>query len=224
MELIKKESKQTEILALQEVNPNILKKLSPYLKDFSHVYDKGGNYKNDEYGQAVFVRKPLKISSYSKIFPYEKDKRGYGDLGFLQVIEIEKLDLALGGLQGKTLPGNKLDTKARLKQTEIILETFRDHKDKRPVIIGGDFNLLPETKCIAMMEQGGYKDLIKDFKIERTRNKQAWDQFRKKKGRFFEKQNYADYVFVNDKLQVLDFKVPKNEVSDHLPMILEFTL
>ena len=52
-------------------------------------------------------------------------------------------------------------------------------KDKvGPKIIGGDFNLNPDTESIKMFEEAGYKNLIKDFKIENTRNEISWREFK----------------------------------------------
>ena len=33
-----------------------------------------------------------------------------------------------------------------------------------------------------------------------------------------------DYIFVNDKIKVNDFKVIKTDVSDHYPLILDFDI
>ena len=33
---------------------------------------------------------------------------------------------------------------------------------------------------------------------------------------------FADYIFADNKLKITDFKVLANEVSDHLPLFLEF--
>ena len=34
----------------------------------------------------------------------------------------------------------------------------------------------------------------------------------------------CDYVFVNDKVKVNNFSVPRNTASDHYPMILDFEI
>jgi endonuclease/exonuclease/phosphatase family metal-dependent hydrolase len=81
-------------------------------------------------------------------------------------------------------------------------------------IIGGDFNLLPETKSAQMFEENDYRSLIKEFRIRTTRNRLAWELYPN------DKQYYADYVFVSPGVNVKEFSVPENEISDHLALIL----
>jgi hypothetical protein len=61
------------------------------------------------------------------------------------------------------------------------------------------------------------RDLIRDYKIENTRNEISWKQYSNK-------QYYADFTFVTDDIKVLNFDVSYCLVSDHLPMILDFSL
>ena len=58
-----------------------------------------------------------------------------------------------------------------------------------------------------------FKNLIKEYKVPTTRSK------------FYDRPNdkYADYTFVSSDVEVKSFEVPDLEVSDHLPMILEFS-
>lgn len=65
------------------------------------------------------------------------------------------------------------------------------------------------------MLEKGMINLIKEYKIPTTRNKLAvrYDQIIDK---------FADYIIVSSGVKVLDFQVPNIEISDHLPMILEF--
>ncbi len=50
-----------------------------------------------------------------------------------------------------------------------------------------------------------------------ARNNLAWN-------RFPTKMYYSDYVFTSAKVKVESFSVPKNEISDHLPLIVEISL
>jgi endonuclease/exonuclease/phosphatase family metal-dependent hydrolase len=81
-------------------------------------------------------------------------------------------------------------------------------------IIGGDFNILPETESIRMFKDQGYADLIKDFSIRTTRNRFAWEKYPGNE------LYYSDYVFIKH-AKVVDFAVPALEISDHLPMLLD---
>ena len=68
-----------------------------------------------------------------------------------------------------------------------------------------------------MFEDNGYKNLIKEFKIPTTRNEISWAKYENK-------QLFADFVFVSPDVKITNFSVPNNEISDHLPLILEFRM
>lgn len=74
-----------------------------------------------------------------------------------------------------------------------------------------------------MFENAGYINLIKDFKIERTRNDITW-KYHSKGKRSFVKQYYADYVFTSPDTQINSFEVPNVEISDHFPLILNIDI
>ena len=142
------------------------------------------------------------------------------DVGFVQhmTLKIDDFNLNLANVHGKTHPGDKYDTPIRIKQSARIINFFEQMQGL--TIIGGDFNLLPNTKSVSMFEEKGYVDLIKRFKIKSTRNRIAWENFKHQPG--FVKQHYADYCFVSKDVKVKKFTVPNIEVSGHLPLILEF--
>ena len=87
-------------------------------------------------------------------------------------------------------------------------------------MVGGDFNLMPDTKSINLFENSGYRNLIKEFDIKETRNRFAWDTF--KNDPDYVQQHFADYCFVSKDINVKSFEVPDIEVSDYLPLVLEF--
>ena len=74
----------------------------------------------------------------------------------------------------------------------------------------GDFNLLPNTKSLTMLEEK-LLNLIKKYEITSTRsvihNKP---------------DKYADYTLVSSDVVVESFSVPDVTVSDHLPMEIVF--
>lgn len=115
-------------------------------------------------------------------------------------------------IHGTSSPDEKHDTEDRIKQTKEILAFLRARPGKH--IIMGDFNLFPDTTSVALFEEAGYRNLIKEYKIDTTRNEIAWEKYPDNKHLF------ADYTFVSSDVEVVDFQVPKNEISDHLPMEL----
>jgi endonuclease/exonuclease/phosphatase family metal-dependent hydrolase len=74
-----------------------------------------------------------------------------------------------------------------------------------------------------MFEEAGYKNLIKEFNIKNTRNNTCWEQF-KEDVKISGKQHFADYCFTSHDVKVKSFEVPYNEVSDHLPLILDIDI
>ena len=75
------------------------------------------------------------------------------------------------------------------------------------------------TKSVSLFKDNGcYIDLIKRYKILTTRNRLIWDEYPDNK------QYFSDYVFVGPTVQVTEFLVPDIEISDHLPIILKFSL
>ena len=84
-----------------------------------------------------------------------------------------------------------------------------------PTIIVGDFNLFPETKSIGILNKE-FKNLIDEYKIKSTRP--TFDDGTDKGN------NVVDYIFVNDKIKVNEFGVINTNISDHLPLILDFDI
>ncbi len=84
---------------------------------------------------------------------------------------------------------------------------------EHPVIITGDFNLFPDTPSMQVLSDS-FRSLVDEYSIHTTRpqTNELNDQPR----------NVVDYIFVSDGITVTDFQVPDSDVSDHLPLILEF--
>jgi exonuclease III len=172
-------------------------------------------------GQAIFVKNTLKVSRTEAIEIY----MGKGPLvdpllenlpTFLQRVEIDSgsKKLQIYNFHGITYPGEKIDSPDRLKQSEKILSAMAAQEGSK--ILCGDFNLNPDTESIKMFG-AAMKDLIKEYKITNTRNEVSWKYFNNK-------QYFADFTFVSPDIKVVNFEVPYNLVSDHLPMILEFEI
>ena len=77
-------------------------------------------------------------------------------------------------------------------------------------ILCGDFNLLPNTESLAILSED-MKNLVKDFDITSTRSKL-----------YTKPEKFADYILVSPDVSVKKFTVMQDEVSDHLPLLLEF--
>lgn len=107
----------------------------------------------------------------------------------------------------------KHDTRERLEQSQRIIECLKQLDGD--IILGGDFNLDPDTESIKMLENFGLRNLIKEYNIPGTRTSFYSEEKRRK-------WPYADYVFVSPGIKVKSFEVDTNSlVSDHAPMFLE---
>lgn len=119
----------------------------------------------------------------------------------------------------------KGDNDIRLAQSAKILKLLKELDGE--VILTGDFNLDPDTQSIKMLEDSGLNNLIKINKITSTRSSEYSKTLEYKVGDNIVKNDgdkFADYTFTSDGINVVNYQVPPVEVSDHLPLILDFEL
>lgn len=172
----------------------------------------------ENYGLMMLVRKDLYVIEEGEIFVHKF--KGYlpeGDVGHharnIQYVTIEKENgerVSVLNFHGLWNGKGKTDSEDRLLQSQNIL-TFTSSLSN-PFTLLGDFNLEPTTQSIAMLEQAGLENLIKKYGITSTRTSHY-----KKEGK------YADYAFVSKGVEVKNFQVLSDEVSDHSPLYLEIT-
>lgn len=107
---------------------------------------------------------------------------------------------------------DKIGDERTIEQSEIILSHVRDDI---PCIVTGDFNLLPNTQSIKKINKK-LMNLIEKYNIKSTRP--TFDDGLDKG------DLVCDYIFVNDKVKVNDFRVLNIGASDHFPLILDFEI
>ena len=205
-EFLKGESEKIDVFCFQEADkyfPRIAADVFGQGFSFQTAYKY--NDKNDIFPLAVYTRNDLKICG-ARAFLENTLGVGLGQ-------DIQTQGISIANIHGISRPGNKLDYEKRIEQSSLIIENFCGRKE--PIIIGGDFNVEKETQSIRMFAEAGYRDLIRDFGIRTTRNRLVWEKFPEAP------QYYSDYVFVGPGVRVKSFEVIENEVSDHLPMVLE---
>lgn len=217
-EYITDQAQTTDVFCFQEAYENMQNLCAELLPDYAAYND---YVSKDSFPQATYVHKRHNVVSSGSIL---KDQPNTG-LGIY--VEIEQSDnnsedsrnnqnLVIGNFHGISRPGDKLDNPNRITQSQELIRFFNTFfENKSEVIIGGDFNLLPETESLKMFEQAGYTDLIKKLGITTTRNRYVWDRHPNSK------QDYSDYVFISPSVELISFKVPRNLISDHLPLELE---
>lgn len=205
---IKEESKTTDIFCFMEAGKEFRSKCSEILTDYNLIFAEKSVVNEDGAFQSTYVKKNIKILNNKTIL---EDNHKIG-LGLFTKIQNKNKILNLMSVHGVAFPGAKLDNANRLEQSQKIIDFMAKVEGEK--IIGGDFNLDKNTESIRSFEKNGYRNLIEEYKIETTRNKLCWD-------RFPVKQLWADFLFVTPDIKVKSFEVPKNEVSDHLPLVLE---
>ena len=108
---------------------------------------------------------------------------------------------------------NKLGNKKTLKSNKIINDLALQAESE--VIICGDFNLFPDTAPMKIFEKN-LISLVDKFNIKTTRP--ATNELSSSK------RNVVDFVWVSRGVKVNKFEVPDVEISDHLPLILDFDI
>ena len=176
----------------------------------------------DNYGLFMLVNKNLPLIEEGEVFVHKQ--KGYipeGDAGNharniqyitvsteagpITVINFHGLWTNVGEGKGKR------DNKDRLEQSEKILEFTTRLKNQ--FVLCGDFNLLPDTESIKKFEKAGLRNLIREFGITSTRTS------------FYTKPvKFADYAFLSKELDLKNFRVLPDEVSDHAPLYIEVSL
>lgn len=220
-EFIKENKNIVDIFCFTEVDPHLYSKLEEILEDHRGFYAKGvfDNHLEKIYGQGIFFKKGISFKLLRRLKAPD-DELDIDKFAFSLIFKIyvEESEFYLVNVHGISRPGSKFDTPGRIKQSENIINFFKTKKTRLPVIVGGDFNLMPDTKSVELFEENGFRNLIKEFSIRETRNKITWEEFKDQKD--FVKQHFADFVFVTTDIGVKNFEVPKIDVSDHLPLVL----
>ena len=173
----------------------------------------------DNFGLLMLVRKNLAVVEEGEVFVYKH--KGYmpeGDIGNharniqyvtiktksgpITVINFHGLWTGVGAGKGKK------DSSERLEQSANIVEFTK--KIRNPLVLCGDFNLLPDTESLRKFENAGLRNLIREFGVTSTRTS------------FYTKpQKFADYAFISGRVPLKNFKVLPDEVSDHAPLFIE---
>ena len=169
----------------------------------------------DAYGIAVFIKKNITVIDTGHISVFENETyRGRGPTHnrILQWLLCKKdgKTFTIMNVHGLWNGLGKTDSDDRLEQSRRIKQ-FMDTV-KTPKILCGDFNLRPETTSISILKEG-MNDLIGKHGITSART-QLYDK----------PEKYADYIFTSPKINVIDFKVWRDVVSDHNPLYLNFSI
>lgn len=171
--------------------------------------------------QGSLLISKFKIEKHYNQFYYNEYKYNYDATEFREKDWCRSIQNTILDVHGKELQiinvhgiwtKDKIGDERTIKQSKFILSKIR--KDI-PVIVVGDFNLLPDNESIKILNNE-LINLIDNYNIKSTRPN--FDDG-------LDKGNLVcDYIFVNDKVKVNDFKVIDCNISDHLPLLLDFNI
>ena len=165
-------------------------------------------------GNAVFSRFPI-VKSKSVVYNGRYQESIYGKTDFtkdpkmIQQVQIQVGQTKLNVLNNHGIWGfNGADNQARLAMSQMIINMV---KDKKNVILSGDFNVRPDTDTIRNIE----KHLTNVFK---GKLKTSFNLKRKPKIGGY-KDSVVDYIFTSRDIKVVKCSCLQVDVSDHLPLI-----
>lgn len=172
---------------------------------------KSGNYIKAKFRMLkkanVFIKyKTIKFTDWST-WPQKQPKA-------VQVVDLQlpskKLRiLNYHGIWTKEKIGNPETLEACKKINKLATEV------SYPTIITGDFNLFPDTQSMKVF-QDHFISLVDKYNIQTTRphnNELSHLQ-----------RNVVDFILITPDIKVSSFKVLDSDVSDHLPLILDFDI
>lgn len=201
--------------ALDTFDPKLLQRIKESLP--GHVAHFRPHFE-DVFGLAIFVRKDLAVAEEGEASIYREkgfySKENIGDQHrILQYVSFEEPACTVVNVHGLWNGLGKGDSEHRLAQTDNILKRVASFG--QPYVLLGDFNLRPETESVRRLEEAGMRNLVAEHGIPSTRTS-LYDSR--------EKEPHADYVFVSEGIDVKDFRVLPDEVSDHAALYLDFNL
>jgi endonuclease/exonuclease/phosphatase family metal-dependent hydrolase len=167
------------------------------------------------YGIAMFVKKHLLVIEEGERIVYANDN--YIGIGpthsrILQYAQIEHSGqrFTAVNLHGLWNGMGKGDSAERIDQS-LKIKNFLDSTND-PKILCGDFNLKPDTKSLEILSQG-LNDHIEINGVQSTRTS------------FYPgAERFADYIYTSKNIDVQNFQVLPEEISDHAALQIDFTI
>jgi endonuclease/exonuclease/phosphatase family metal-dependent hydrolase len=223
-----KSHRKIDIFCLQEVYHNALHKISTEdrevsLNIFSEIHAILTEHNiffrpvvENIYGIGMLVKKHIDVLGEGEIIIHENLNylgRGPTHSRNLQWLKYKNHNQIHSVLNVHALWNGKgkTDSSERIAQSTKINEFISTLNT--PTILCGDFNLRPDTTSIKLIEgKMNMNNLIKKYDIHSTRS-QLYQKAEK----------FADYIFTSPEIIINSFEVIDTEVSDHLPLLLDYT-
>lgn len=215
-----------DIIALQEVFESVadlgffptLKELADNLR-FHHryhspVYAIQLMTSKPEFGNAMVSNLALEDKQtyftnleYNPSMSLENDDYNVRNFQHVTVKDQDGRQIHIINHHGYHVPGHKNGNDFTMKACQQIADYARQLDG--PVIITGDFNLLPDSESIEILNKD-FRNLTKEYGLQTTRTDLT------------HKSEPCDFIFVNDKVAVNDFYASEVVASDHQGLVLDF--
>jgi len=168
---------------------------------------------------AIFFRGDLPIKTVSDLVVYVPEvpiEHGSHVISSRKLqwltLEHEGKELMIANFHGLWNGGPKTDAPERIEQSQKVKAQLAKHVG--PIVLCGDFNLLPDTQSLAMLAEG-LRDHVRESGVTSTRTPlyREYDDPSKPK--------FADYMLTSPELKIAKFEVLPDVVSDHAPLMIE---
>ncbi len=178
-------------------------------------FDMGGNVEFGQYIKSVFPISKGQNIFVQNSFSYVTDWSKWPDEDYraVQVTDLQLKNTKLRvlnyhGIWSKDKQGTNKTIEACKKINKLAGEV------SYPSIICGDFNLFPNTSSMRVFND--HINLLNKYNIQTTRpESNELNSVHR---------NVVDYILVSDSIKVQDFQVINTDISDHLPLMLEFEI
>lgn len=221
-----KSHQEVDIFCFQEVYHNAQRKISNddrevRLNIFSELHRLLPNHNaffrpvvDGIYGIGMFVEKGIDVLAEGEINIH--DNPNYPGIGPMHSRNLQWLQYRINhqthtimNIHGLWNGMGKADSPERLAQSQKI-RAFLDSL-LTPKILCGDFNLRPDTESLKLIGEG-MNNLVQTYNVTSTRT-----------SLYPKKEKFADYIFTSREIEISHFEVSSAEVSDHSPLLLEFS-
>lgn len=186
---------------------------------FAPVFlDKRQEEGNLEHGQLIISKFPLtQQKSIHFDMPYDEydhdsitDFSNFPTLLQTAFVQINNIKIKLLNIHGPVNNDGTADSPPRIKMRNVILKEIENQPH---VILAGDFNVQPQTKTIASIEEkltSIFKDeLITSFNLQQ-KNLEKYPGFA---------TAVVDMMFIRPNFKIINKLCPQANISDHLPLI-----
>lgn len=193
---------------------NTLAGLTAALPDYDVYYHP---HLEDWWGLAMFVRKSITVTDSGEHFVHlfkghnlEIEKLGHTAKNLQYVtMQKESKKITILNFHGLWNGMGKDDTPERILQSKEIVSFLKGLEHE--YVLCGDFNLSPETESMRILEtELSVRSLIKEYGINSTRT-----------ALYTKPNKFADYILVSKGLEVSDFAVLEEVLSDHAALYVE---